>query len=361
MKRLSLMQLVLFSLFAVATTAGTALARTPTPFPHPHQDGFVLVLWTDYSDTAINGYLDRIKNSGSPSVTLPFFGCQTSITSADVGSCQVRRAAFTDAAVTNILSRQNDTAIHIARLAIAKGLSPIFLPIIATPRWDWRGVFDPTDPQAWFASYTAWMQIVAKQAHDLGMDELIVASEFSKLYRYSDQWKTFLNTIRRSFSNPLIVTVNWGKLDYGFWDQADAIGISEYYPLTDVDSPTQDDLDQGALSVKATILAAASKYNRPIFLTEVGFPSTSACGKEPWQVSSSDASDWTLQANCFDAFRKAWQNETQLAHAGFWATGDYSTDTQYPLSYEVFGKPAEKIIEEFFAERSHLTRNFEAP
>ena len=354
MKRLSLLCLVL-------VTSVTAFARTPAPFPHPYQDGYVLVLWTDYTDTAINGFLDRIKSAGSQSVTIPFFGCQTSITSADVGSCQVRRPAFTNAADVNMLARQNDNAVHLAQLAIAKGLSPIFLPIIATPKWDWRGVFDPTDPQAWFASYTTWMQAVAQQAQALGMDELIVASEFVKIYRYSDQWKTFLKTIRNGFSNPLIVTVNWGQLDYGFWDQADAIGISEYYPLTNSDSATQDDLNQGALSVKQTILAASTKYHRPIFLTEVGFPSTSGCGKEPWTVNTSDAVNWPLQASCFDAFKNAWQDETQLAHAGFWATGDYATDTQYSYSYEVFGKPAEKILEGFFSERAHLANSFRAP
>jgi hypothetical protein len=355
---------VIFSavlLSAALSFVGSAFAATidfprrPTKFKHPYQDGFVFVLWADYSDAAINGFLDNIKTSGSISITLPYFGCQSSITSADVGSCQLSNAAFTNLADLNMLARQNDSAVHIAQLAIAKGMSPIFLPIVATPKWDWRGYFDPTDPKAWFASYTAWMKTVAAQAKSLNMDELIVASEFSKLYQYSDQWKTFLKTIRKDFKNPLIVTVNWGQLDFKFWNEADAIGVSEYYPLTTLTAPTQADLDQGAQAVKAQIMAASKKYHRPIFLTEVGFPSTSACATQPWAVSTTDQENWALQADCFDAFKEAWQDETQLVHVGFWATGDSSSDPQFPISYEVFGKPAEKVVEDFISERSHLS------
>jgi hypothetical protein len=330
-------------------------SRKPRPFPHPYQDGFVFVLWADYTDAAINGFLDTIKTSGSISITLPYFGCQSTITSSDVGSCQVRRTEFTNQADINMLAAQNDNAVHVAQLAIAKGMNPIFLPIVATPKWDWRGYFDPTDPNAWFKSYTAWMKTVAQQAQSLKMDELIVASEFVKLYRYSHQWNKFLRAMRKDFNNPLIVTVNWGQLDFKFWNEADAIGISEYYPLSPLDAPTQSDLDQGALAVKAQIMAASAKYHRTIFLTEVGFPSTSACATQPWAVSTTDAPNWPLQADCFDAFKKAWQDETQLAHVGFWATGDSSSDPQFQYSYEVFGKPAEKVVEDFIAERSHLT------
>jgi hypothetical protein len=336
---------------AFLSCARAAYARTPIPFTNPGKDGLVLVLWSDYTDAAIQQMLERIKQTGTTTISLPLFGCQTSITSSDVGACSLVASQFEDKTLGKQLAAERDTAIHLAQLAIAAGLQPVFLPIIATPKWDWRGFFDPTDVNAWFQSYDIWIKGVAQDANQLGMKELIVGSEFTKLYAYGSNWSSLLADVRTTFSGPLIVTVNWGQLDFGFWDQADAIGVSEYYPITSLDNPTQAELDQGAQSVKQSIMSAGEKYGRPIYLTEVGFPSTVNGAKVPWQIFEADPSDFALQAQCFQAFSNAWSNEPQLARSFVWATGDLS-DPQYANSYEILGKPAEAVMKSFFAARA---------
>jgi hypothetical protein len=335
----------LFLLFA-----SQALARSPVPFTQPGSDGFVFVLWSDYTDQAINAFLARIKATGAQSLIIPLFGCQSSITSSDVGSCDLMEAQFSDRIFGSVISHSRENSEHIAELAIQAGFQTTFLPIVATPHWDWRGLFAPTDVAGWFASYEVWIKGVAADATRLGMKELIVGSEFSKLYGYASQWNALLSDMHQVFGGPLIVTVNWGMLDYGFWDQADAIGISEYYPLTTLDSPAASDLAAGAQSVKSTILAAGKKYQRPVYLTEVGFPSTVNAAKIPWTATSTDATDPTLQAQCFQAFSDAWSGESQLVRANFWATGDL-TSSDYNYSYEILGKPAEEVVKSFFAAR----------
>jgi hypothetical protein len=318
--------------FLISLLASSAFARAPVPFSNPGADGFVFVLWGDYTDAAVNTMLDRIKITGAKSLTIPLFGCQSSLTSSDVGSCDLLAAKIKNNLLLNLLAHSRENSEHIAALAIQAGFQTTFLPIVATPKWDWRGYFNPTDVPGWFASYETWLKGVAADAAALGMKELIVGSEFSLLYAYSSQWSALLSDMHQVFSGPLIVTVNWGMLDYGFWDQADAIGISEYYPLTALDNPQASDLEQGAESVKNTIMAVSKKYKRPIYLTEVGFPSTVNAAKIPWTATSTDAVDYALQAECFQAFSDAWMSESALARMSVWATGDDSGpgyDTSY--------------------------------
>src|SRR6185503_14604060 len=101
---------------------------------------------------------------------------------------------------------------------------------------------------------------------------------------------------------PLIVTVNWDSLDHSFWADADAIGVSSYHPLSDDDSPDQDTLNSAMSSIRDDLVALSKKWNRPIHITETGFPSTSGAAHTPWLVDSSLGVDQDLQKRCFAAF-----------------------------------------------------------
>jgi hypothetical protein len=146
-------------------------ARNPRPFVKPYHDGFVLVLWNEYSEAELSGLLDRIRSTGSDSLELPLFGCQSTIHSSDVGDCEPSNRPI---------------VLRVARAAVAKGFSVTILPIVITPQWDWRGLFEPTDVAGWFRTYTAWMDRVARDAIDIGSPELIAGTEFKALYKYGN-------------------------------------------------------------------------------------------------------------------------------------------------------------------------------
>jgi hypothetical protein len=332
------MQAMLIFVIFFASLFGSR-AQAFTPLQNQHKDGYVFVLWSSYTDDAINAMLERISQTSAKFLTIPYFGCQTTITSSDVGACSVG---------------SQDQAVHEAELAIAKGFQVTFLPIIATPTWEWRGTFQPTDVNAWFASYQAWLQNLVQIANSLHMSELIVGSEFSLLYQYESQWSALLKSLRPIYAGSLIVTVNWGNdIDYSFWADADAIGISTYFPLTQVPNPTQDELDAGMLANRNLIMSISQKYSRPLYFAEIGFPSTNVAASSPWQALASDGSNFQLQADCYQSFLKVWGNEPGLARASVWATGDL-TDSGYATSFETLNKPAEIPIRAFFQARNSL-------
>lgn len=327
---------------AALVGASPAGAREPMRFQDAYHDGYALVLWENTSVDELETKLARIRQTGATHLIIPYFGCQSDIHSSDVGSCQV---LFRTAA--NVLARD----------AIELGFTEVsYLPIVATPDWQWRGYFDPKDVDGWFKSYTAWIKGVARDAKKLGMKELVVGSEMTKLYRYEDQWKKVLAEVRTVFDGPLVLTVNWGDTDHSFWADADAIGVSAYYPLSDNVNPTQDELDAAWQARRAEFHALSNQWQRPIHITETGYSSVSSAAHTPWAAAPGDTSDLALQARCFEAFRKAWSGDRSLVRANIWATEVESPDSGgFSMSFETIGKPAEEVLKRFFSERLDLS------
>jgi hypothetical protein len=317
-------------------------AREPVPFVEPYRDGYVLVLWGEGRSEAEHAdILDRVARSGSRHLTLPVFGCQSGLESSDVGACEVQTRAY---------------VIGLARQAQARGMTVSFLPIVVTPDWKWRGFFEPADTEAWFRSYTDWIRALARDARALGMSELVVGTEFSKLYRHTEGWKRVLRDVRREFAGPLVVTVNHGGENVGFWDEADAIGVSAYYPLSARvgGAVTQAELDRAWQARKRELLELSRRWRRPLHLTEVGYHASSDAAKTPWASEPGSVPDAALQARCFEALRKAWEGERALVRLGVWAAGDPAA--QHPQGFDPIGREGGAVLERFFHARALLAR-----
>jgi hypothetical protein len=331
---------------ASALVSSLAFARTPVPFTDAYHDGIHLVLWgKDYTDEELDRYLDQIRDEGARQVTLPLFGCQTDIHSSDVSNCEGERSVYGTPSDSRV------RLIHLARLAQAKGLAATFLPIVRTKSWDWRGYFDPTDVDGWFRTYTAWIRGVARDAQSLGMKELVVGTELSLLYKHADAWRKVLDAVREDFHGPLILTVNWGDFDFPFWDAADAIGVSAYFPLSTADDPSQDVLDAAWIKIRDQMLAVSRQWSRPLHVTEVGYESTTHAAATPWDSGPDARPDAELQARCFRAFSRAWVGQPELVRASIWAEGDTPADS-FAMSFDFIGKAAGAVVSEFFAARA---------
>lgn len=329
------------SAFFCAPDAARASTRDPRPFMKPYHDGFVLMLWKqDYSDSNLSAILAKVRATGAEMLEIPVFGCQSTIHSSDVADCPNSNRPF---------------AMKVGKAAVAQGLSVTFLPIVITPQWDWRGTFDPDDVAAWFKNYTAWMDTIAWDSITLGSPELIAGSELKLLYKNTQQWKDLLTHLRGSFPGPLVVTANWDDLDYGFWDEADAIGVSTYFPLSTKKDPAQSILDSSWRSLRTKLLQVSKQWNRPLHFTEIGYTSSTAAAATPWAYTSTDTPDSALQARCFDAFRKTWTGQKALVRASVWGVSDPDAPDN-AMSFDPLGKPAEVVLKRLFAERPSAVR-----
>lgn len=322
--------LLLFPIFAEA--------RAPIPFSNPYRDGYVLTLWDDiFNDAQIDSFLKRIPRTHVDSLTIPVFGCQRTIDDSYVDSCTVQNRKF---------------IMHVAKIAQAQGFELIFLPILMTPKSEWRGFFQPKDIQKWFETYTVWIRELAKEARQFGMKEFIVASEFVKLYKYTKQWKNVISEVRKEFSGPLIATVNWDSLDVGFWEDLDAIGISAYRPLSDETNPGQEELNKAWNKIRDDWSAYSKKWKRPIHITELGYHSSTDAAKSPWEPSAKAKYNEQLQAKCFQAFKNTWEKDRNVVRVSVWSIGFPPQVGE--ISFDPIGRPAESVLNAFFAARSTL-------
>ena len=296
----------------------------------------ILVLWkTNISDQELTTFVDRMVQSGARHVVIPVWGCQSNSVANDVGGCRVFDPQF---------------HIRQAHAIQARGIQTSFLPIIATPRWEWRGTFRPSNLDHWFWNYKQWIRQLAQQAKNLGQKQLVIATEFSRdLYSHTDRWKDVAREVRKVYQGKILITTNWDHIDFGFWSELDAIGFSAYFPIAAKSDPTQDELNAKWIQIRDTLVGVSKKWNRPLHITELGYPSHRGAPQEPWAIPSGGQTtpDWAIQEKCFRAFWNAWEDRKEIVHTGVWASGDPNESTA-PIGFEILGKPAGHLLKRFF-------------
>lgn len=320
----------------------------------PYNDGYIPVLWhwnASTPDTQFNTILDRLAHSPSRNLTFPVIGCQSTITSDDIGDCAAQAP---------------ETMFHLAKLAQNRGFKVTFLPIMMTVTWQWRGFFDPARPAEWFKNYEAWLLGILSRARAMGLrpQEFIAGTEFVKLYRYEAQWSALIANLRQHFNGPITLTANWDSLDHGFWRDTDSIGVSAYFPLfRDITRrPTQTELTQAWVEIRDRLLALSRKYSKPIHLTEIGYTASPLTAVKPWEPVSLEyqqsgaTPDYALQAMCYRAFFETWKDvgAAALARVNFWSVGDLSVPSE-AWNHNVLGTPAFEITEAWLARRLRVS------
>jgi len=291
--------------------------------------------------------IDEIAaNSTANTLALTVFGYQENCQSSSI---------FID-------QRRTPGKTHLKRLikhAQDKGLKVTLMPIVLLEnpgQSEWRGKIDPKEKwAAWWEDYGHFILYFAQIAQDSSVDVLIVGSELVSTEKRTDDWRTLIRQVRETYKGRIGYSANWDHYEVPeFWDDLDLIGMTTYYELAGRDAkPTVDDLKTKWAGIRSNILKWQAKVKRPIIFTEVGWPNQVSAAWEPWNYyRSMDKPDAELQARCFQAFFETWENDPEVA--GFlvweWRQGpdDLNGDPQKDTSYVPYGKPAMKVINDFF-------------
>lgn len=147
------------------------------------------------------------------------------------------------------------------------------------------------------------------------------------------------------------------KLNNAFFSKLDFISIASYFELTNNETNTVEDLEKSLKSstiynrkqnIKQEIKNFYDKWNKPIFFGELGFPRTNKASVAPYDPQVSNISNNQEQANCFEAYKKVFENESW--HLGFsiFAIGETSVDKKYYPSEE-----SSEIIRKWYTKESN--------
>jgi len=168
-------------------------------------------------------------------------------------------------------------------------------------------------------------------------------------------WRQLIKDIRARYKGLLTYSANWDS--YGkvpFWDALDYVGISGYFPLSDMNTPPVMLLTYRWKKPIKKLRKFSNKVGKQILFTEYGYLSVDGAAGKTWELEHNVKSrviNEQAQANGYEAFFKA------LASEDFWAGGflwkwfpEGKGHEGYPeRDYTPQGKKAEKIITDWHA------------
>jgi hypothetical protein len=240
-----------------------------------------------------------------------------------------------------------------AQDARARGMAVIVKPQI----WLWRGftgdiaMTSDADWASWFRQYREYVVRFAVVAEASGADLLDIGVELCATEIRQREWRELIAAVRAVTGAPLLYSCKWGKGigAVGWWDALDAIGVDFYDPLSASANPTDADLAAGARRAMEPLSAAALRTRKPVYLTEVGFPSVAGAWLSPNEEDSPRPFSAEDPARCARAVFTALENARWCRGLFWWkAFSDGHEADPGAKTFNVVGRPIEKAIREGF-------------
>ena len=115
----------------------------------------------------------------------------------------------------------------------------------------WRNDIFPrneADWNIWKQSYRDYIIRFARIAEESNAEMFCVGTELSRLsVEKPEYWVELIQEVRTIYSGKITYAANWYN-EYEkitFWEDLDYIGIQAYFPLTEINYPTTEDLSKG--------------------------------------------------------------------------------------------------------------------
>lgn len=243
-----------------------------------------------------------------------------------------------------------ERALSQARaLGLRAGVMPI-VELRAAPPGQWRGQLRPSrGAAAWFAAYRRALVELAAVAQRRGATRFGVGSELVALEPYERSWRELIAATRRVFRGRLFYSVNWDGLHRpGFLDAVDEVGVSAYFAMAAAgERPTEASLRRAWDGAHASLGALSRRVGRPVFLSEVGYPSLASAAERPWDERTGAPLDLALQRTLYEGFRARHCDHDRAARAaplGFYVWNWFGFGGPTDTGFTPRGKPAAAVL-----------------
>lgn len=221
--------------------------------------------------------------------------------------------------------------------------------------------------QAWFASYRQVLVYYATLAQDAGVDIFYIGNELANTVQREEDWRRVAQEVRQVYKGPIIyeatTTGNFRKnvaqtedQDVKWWDAVDYIGVLGYFPLTQSNNPTVEELksawvNRGYLS---SLEDLSQKFQKPIIISEIGYQSADGTNTYPANFPrlAQAPSDLQEQADCYQAALEVLWGKPWLAGI-FWfqwfiRPNEPGLIGNKDKNESPRGKPAEEVVKKFY-------------
>lgn len=266
---------------------------------------------------------------------------------------------FSTSVYSTVNSPTDESIIHAIRDIHAMGMKVMLKPhldLLDTSGGSWRGeiacISEP-DWDAWFNSYANFILHYAKIAQDEKVELYCIGTELTTIATMRGKvWKEkIINPVRKIYKGPLTYAANWNEefQHVTFWDALDYVGIDAYFPLSEKDSPTLDEIKEGWKQWVAELEDFQAKVNKPIIFPEVGYCSAEGTARTPWEDLSHGRIDIELQKDCYEALYETFWGKEWFYGMYWWKWG---TDVRFGgmtnKGYSLQNKPSENVVKEWY-------------
>ena len=297
-----------------------------------------------YGSKAANAALRRLDEMGSNAISLiPYTGMRDAYNPIPFR-------------FSSTVGDENDGAVaHAARYAQSMGFTVMLKPQIWI-RGSWPGDLDMQSDEDWdmfFEYYESWISHYAILAELFEIDIFCIGTELTQAtLKHEERWVDLANRIRSVYSGQLVYASNWGQEyeNLSFWDAFDYIGLNSYYPLSDKEDPSEQELREGARHVVQKIRSVQKQFNKPLILTEIGFPSTEKPWMYPWEENRQHPPNTEHQALCYKIMIETLASEKWLAGIYWWKWPSFLErgGENHRDRFTPNGKPAEHVVSDWF-------------
>jgi hypothetical protein len=315
----------------------------------PQPRGIVLGLYAGIPDYDYGQELTRIAQSGATAVSL-----QAIYRMERFDSTEIERHPTSSPTEASLL--------RTFRQARGRGLRIMFFPTInlrdeaENATW-WRGNIEPRNWEDWWRNYTAFNVHLARLAQEGGVEWYSVGTEMQSTHRFPDRWRRLIAEVRKVFKGKITYSVNFDAHDgFTFGDALDVIGMNTYDPIAKHDERPTDGQIRDAwwwIVYKARTLEA--RFQRPVMITEVGYPSVAGAHVGPWDFRTSRSADPGLQNQLVLGALKVLRNWGDGQAVFYYLYGENLEKGVIPggpgdRTYAPWGKPVEASLRWYFAE-----------
>lgn len=344
--------LITLALTSYAWGADPAQKKAPYEF----QKGMCYATWSKdrFSSTASDASLKEIAQTGAKWVAIVPTWYQDK--------------CYTTKVFANESTASDESVIHAIDTAHALGMKVMIKPhldIVDISEGSWRGeiaCINEPDWKAWFESYRDFMVHYAQIAQANNVEMLCIGTELTSVSTIrGEMWKDIvIKPVREAYKGPLTYAANWNVeyMHVSFWDAMDYVGIDAYFPLSDKDNPTLEELKKGWEPWVKEMEDFQKKINMPIIFPEVGYISADGAAKMPWEDLPGKA-NMELQANCYRALLETFWGKEWFYGMYWWRWG---TDVRFGgpgnRGFTPQNKPAKKIVVQWYKKPAHRKERF---
>lgn len=158
--------------------------------------------------------------------------------------------------------------------------------------WLWHGEFTgnlrPNSEDKWILleeSYRNFILDFAAVAESSKVNLFCIGTELEQfVLNRPEFWSELIVDIRKVYKGNLTYAANWDEYKrVPFWDEMDYIGVDAYFPISESQTPSLEEVRRGWQPWKTELKEIARAHNKQIVFTEYGYRSVDYAGKEPWR------------------------------------------------------------------------------